>query len=143
MGHGSPDHISSLKLVTDAFVGIANLDTRYNIGIHVSRAGMSRPYNAAVAIAGTENTHTVAADLGRYGEDGWIVNDGPGTLYVFFSDDGTAYNTYANYAAAAAAGVLGRIEVGIDEVLLLEGRTIHTLKIDASANATAYRSEII
>lgn len=104
--------------------------------------GEPKPYESSVALSGTANTHTVYADLGRYGVVGYIQNDHTTqNIRLFVSKDGTSYNNYVSYAAAVAAN--GYITVKPGEGYDLSKHKVHTLKVDASGNNTSYRIAIL
>lgn len=90
-----------------------------------------RPYvsETTVAAAGTPNTERIVTDpvqgLGRNAHTGYIINDGPGSLLVRLSNDGATF--------APVQTVIP------NQILDLTGEDVHTVQIDASANATAYR----
>jgi len=88
-----------------------------------------KKYEGTVAIAGTPVTLPVNTNLGRNSGDGYIVNDGPGDLQVDLSFDGVTYET--------------DITIKKDEILDLGGLNIHTIKIDATVNGTAYRALVV
>ena len=91
--------------------------------------GNPKKYEGTVAEAGTPVTLEVNTDLGRNSGDGYIVNDGAGDLEVDISSDGATFET--------------DITIKEDEILLLEGLNVHTIKIDATANGTAYRCLVV
>jgi len=88
-----------------------------------------KKYEGTVATVGVPVTLNVNTDLGRNSGDGYIVCDGPGDLEVDLSYDGTTYEE--------------NITVKKDEILDLGGLNIHTIKIDATVNGTAYRCLVV
>lgn len=88
-----------------------------------------KPYEGSVTTAGVPVTLDVNADLGKNGGDGYITCDGPGNLLVTLSKDGATFTT--------------NITVKVNEVLDLSGLNIDTIKIDATANNTAYRCMVV
>jgi len=88
-----------------------------------------KKYEGTVATAGTPVTLPVNDDLGKNAGDGYITCDGAGDLLVDVSKDGTDYET--------------AITIKNTEVLLLGGLNIHTIKIDATQNGTAYRVLVV
>jgi len=88
-----------------------------------------KKYEGTVATVGTPVTLNVNTDLGRNSGDGYIVCDGPGGLEVDISYDGATFEE--------------NITVKKDEILDLGGLNIHTIKIDATVNGTAYRCLVV
>jgi len=106
--------------------------TRY-VAITVSfpspTIGNPKKYEGTVATAGVKVTLAVNTDLGRNGGDGYITNDGDGNLKIDISKDGVTFET--------------SITLEVDEVMDLAGLSIHTIKIDATENGTAYRCLVV
>jgi len=92
---------------------------------------IKNPYvvETSVTTAGIPNVHDVKANLERNGGDGYIINDGPGELYVYVSYDG---KTWSN-----------KITLLIKEVLRLSGLSIAKVKIDTDTDGTSYRMLVI
>ncbi|MCL4473571.1 MAG: hypothetical protein M1455_06480 [Actinobacteria bacterium] len=87
--------------------------------------------------AGTfEDTVGVNAAFGRKSAGGWIANDGPGNLLIGLSADGAATGITTDGSTSTvlvlAAGETVDLPAGI-----------HTMKIDADQNNTAYRFEVV
>jgi len=88
-----------------------------------------KKYEGSVATAGVPVTLSVNTDLGHNGGNGYLINDGPGDLEVDVSNDGLTFET--------------DITVKEDEVLSLQGLSIHTLRIDATEDGTEYRVLVV
>jgi len=91
--------------------------------------GNPKKYEGTVAAAGTPVTLDVNADLDHNAGDGYIVCDGPGNLQVDISKNGLAFET--------------DVTVEEDEVVLLKGLNVDTIRIDATVSGTAYRALVI
>ena len=89
----------------------------------------AKKYEGTIAVVGSPATLAVKTDLGKNGGDGYITCDGPGNLQVDISRDGVTFET--------------DITIKLNEVLDLSGLSIHTIKIDATQNGTAYRVLVI
>jgi len=84
-----------------------------------------KKYEGSVATVGVPTTLDVNDDLGHNAGDGYIVCDGPGNLEVDLSYDGSTFEE--------------DITVKKNEVLLLGGMNIDSIKIDVTTDGTAYR----
>jgi len=73
-------------------------------------------------------THDVNAGMGRNGQDGYFSCDGPGSLAVLFSDDGTTYG--------------GSHTLLKGDIMNLQGLDIDTIRVIWFADS-AYRINVI
>jgi len=88
-----------------------------------------KKYEGTVATAGSPVTLDVNTDLGKNAGDGYIACDGDGNLEIDLSYNGVDFEE--------------DITIKDGEALSLQGLNIDTIKIDATANNTAYRVLVI
>ena len=116
---------------------IVSLASNGNLPIIASAVGAkiavaSSPVNYSGTFAATVNVNTA---LGRNSAGGWIANDGPGNLRVGLSSDGTNSGITTDGTTSTV------LVIAAGEVLDLPAG-IHTMKIDADQNNTAFRFEV-
>lgn len=77
------------------------------------------------SIAAGVNTHSIFADFGYNGIQGWVVNDGEGAVKFSFSRDGTTYGE--------------EYTLRPHEYMDLNGYDIHSIRISFITVAADYR----
>jgi len=91
-------------------------------------SGVTRGFEDANFVVGdSPATHNANTALGKNASGGYVVCDGPGSVFVAFTEDGTAYGD--------------NLTVVSDEVLPIPENT-HSVKVTWIANS-AYRIAVI
>lgn len=111
-----------------AKIGSFNRDPNFVPDTRTSR-GKSLSYEDTSFTTGDSPVvHDVNTDLGRNSRDGYISNDGSGSLVIQFSDDGITYGSTHTLKS--------------NEVMYLDGLDIDSIKIVWVAD-TSYRIMVV